>query len=189
MAAVRHGKVAIAAHRHDAAGRRRDGFVVARLARAAGDAFSSRSSHVSGRSRLGFANWRPVLYAYLLWAVALGVGQVLARGERGQRALFLLAGGAVHRRDGDLPDALRPLYRLHRLESQLARRAALQRPRQSASPCSTTPISGTRSATWSIYVAGGARRNTRSPSASRCCSTPTSARASSSASPSCCPSC
>ena len=39
---------------------------------------------------IGFENWRPVLYAYVAWAVALGAGQVLARGEQGQRALFLL---------------------------------------------------------------------------------------------------
>jgi multiple sugar transport system permease protein len=38
----------------------------------------------------GFADWRPVAYAYLVWAVALGVGLVLTRGERGYRALFLL---------------------------------------------------------------------------------------------------
>ncbi|MDA8249340.1 MAG: sugar ABC transporter permease [Rhodospirillales bacterium] len=38
----------------------------------------------------GFADWRSVAYAYLLWAVALGVGLVLSRGERGYRALFLL---------------------------------------------------------------------------------------------------
>jgi multiple sugar transport system permease protein len=39
---------------------------------------------------VGFENWRPVLYAYLLWAVALAVGQVLIRGELGRRSLFLL---------------------------------------------------------------------------------------------------
>jgi multiple sugar transport system permease protein len=38
----------------------------------------------------GFQNWRPLLYAFLLWAIALGVAQVLIRGERGHRALFLL---------------------------------------------------------------------------------------------------
>ena len=38
----------------------------------------------------GFENWRPSVYAYLLWAVALGYGQVLMRGEQGRRALFLL---------------------------------------------------------------------------------------------------
>lgn len=38
----------------------------------------------------GFDNWRPVLFAYLAWGVALGVGQVLARGEAGKRALFVL---------------------------------------------------------------------------------------------------
>ncbi|MER8391038.1 sugar ABC transporter permease [Mesorhizobium sp. M1340] len=39
---------------------------------------------------VGFENWRPVVYAYVLWGVALGIGQVLTRGEDGQRALFLL---------------------------------------------------------------------------------------------------
>ena len=38
----------------------------------------------------GFENWRPVLYAYLFWAVAMGVAQVLIRGEPGKRALFVL---------------------------------------------------------------------------------------------------
>lgn len=38
----------------------------------------------------GFENWRPALYAFLLWGAALAVGQVLMRGERGHRALFLL---------------------------------------------------------------------------------------------------
>jgi multiple sugar transport system permease protein len=44
----------------------------------------------SGTIGAGFADWRPVLYAYLLWSVALGVEQVMVRGQRGQRALFLL---------------------------------------------------------------------------------------------------
>src|SRR5215470_10127220 len=39
---------------------------------------------------VGFENWRPALYGFLLWSVALGAGQVLMRGERGHRALFLL---------------------------------------------------------------------------------------------------
>ncbi len=44
----------------------------------------------TGRIEAGFDNWRPVLYAYFVWGVALGVGQVLKRGEAGWRALFLL---------------------------------------------------------------------------------------------------
>ena len=44
----------------------------------------------AGITRIGFADWRPVLYVYLLWAVALGAGQVMIAGERGRRALFLL---------------------------------------------------------------------------------------------------
>jgi multiple sugar transport system permease protein len=39
---------------------------------------------------VGFDTWRPVLYAYLLWAVTLAGGQVLIRGELGKRSLFLL---------------------------------------------------------------------------------------------------
>jgi multiple sugar transport system permease protein len=39
---------------------------------------------------IGFPNWRPLLYAYLLWAVVLGAWQVITRGYIGQRALFVL---------------------------------------------------------------------------------------------------
>jgi multiple sugar transport system permease protein len=38
----------------------------------------------------GFANWRPVLYSYVLWSIALGAGMVMTRGEGGKRALFIL---------------------------------------------------------------------------------------------------
>jgi multiple sugar transport system permease protein len=38
----------------------------------------------------GFATWRPVLYAYVVWAVALCAGLVFTRGEHGRRALFVL---------------------------------------------------------------------------------------------------
>ncbi|MDH3714440.1 MAG: sugar ABC transporter permease [Gammaproteobacteria bacterium] len=43
-----------------------------------------------GHIAFGFDNWRPVLYAYVLWAISLGVAQVLIRGEQGKRALFVL---------------------------------------------------------------------------------------------------
>jgi multiple sugar transport system permease protein len=46
--------------------------------------------YAAGAISTGFENWRPALYAFLLWGVALGVGQVLIRGEHGHRALFLL---------------------------------------------------------------------------------------------------
>lgn len=39
---------------------------------------------------VGLKDWRPTLYAYLLWAVALGYGQVLMRGQAGLKALFIL---------------------------------------------------------------------------------------------------
>jgi multiple sugar transport system permease protein len=41
-------------------------------------------------STAGFSTWRPVLYAYLVWAVAIGAGQILIRGEAGVRAAFIL---------------------------------------------------------------------------------------------------
>jgi multiple sugar transport system permease protein len=46
--------------------------------------------HATGTIMAGFADWRPILYAYLIWAIAIGIGQVMVRGERGLRALFLL---------------------------------------------------------------------------------------------------
>jgi multiple sugar transport system permease protein len=44
----------------------------------------------SGAIAIGFADWRPLLYMFLIWGVALGVSQVLIRGEEGKQALFLL---------------------------------------------------------------------------------------------------
>ncbi len=46
--------------------------------------------HERGLVALGFENWRPVLFAYLLWAIAMGIAQVLIRGEQGKRSLFVL---------------------------------------------------------------------------------------------------
>jgi multiple sugar transport system permease protein len=43
-----------------------------------------------GAIDLGFENWRPTLYAWILWCVGLCVGQVLVRGEQGKRILFVL---------------------------------------------------------------------------------------------------
>ena len=44
----------------------------------------------AGVTESGFASWQPVLYAYVLWAVAVVFGQILIRGERGSRAAFVL---------------------------------------------------------------------------------------------------
>ena len=38
----------------------------------------------------GFETWRPVLYGFAVWGLALAAAQVLIRGEAGHRALFLL---------------------------------------------------------------------------------------------------
>ena len=44
----------------------------------------------TGRIEIGFANWRPTLYAYILMSVCMCWGQVLTRGEQGKRVLFVL---------------------------------------------------------------------------------------------------
>jgi multiple sugar transport system permease protein len=49
-----------------------------------------QSLFAAGVAAFGFETWRPVLYAFVLWGVALGAGQVLMRGEAGHRALFVL---------------------------------------------------------------------------------------------------
>jgi multiple sugar transport system permease protein len=38
----------------------------------------------------GFRNWQPTMFAWIFWCVSLCVGQVLIRGERGKRLLFVL---------------------------------------------------------------------------------------------------
>ncbi len=44
----------------------------------------------SGWIHIGFADWRPTLYAYVLWGICLCASQVIMRGEHGKRALFVL---------------------------------------------------------------------------------------------------
>ena len=44
----------------------------------------------AGITATGFETWRPVLYAYIVWGIAIGAAQVLLRGEHGQRSLFVL---------------------------------------------------------------------------------------------------
>jgi multiple sugar transport system permease protein len=44
----------------------------------------------AGVLAIGFGNWRPLLYAFVLWGVALGASQILTRGEAGQQTAFVL---------------------------------------------------------------------------------------------------
>lgn len=44
----------------------------------------------AGIVQVGFVNWRPLLYTYVVWSIALCVSQVLTRGDAGWRALFVL---------------------------------------------------------------------------------------------------
>ena len=52
--------------------------------------FLAQLSDAAGLVSIGFGTWRPLLYAYILWGMALGAGQVMMRGEEGHKALFLL---------------------------------------------------------------------------------------------------
>src|SRR4051794_37761218 len=45
---------------------------------------------VAGVTQFAIPNWRPTLYAYVAWSMALGFGLVMIRGEAGMRALFIL---------------------------------------------------------------------------------------------------
>lgn len=47
-------------------------------------------AYETGHIAIGFETWRPVLYAYMLWATALCVSQVVVNGEKGKRTLFVL---------------------------------------------------------------------------------------------------
>ena len=47
-------------------------------------------AHALGLVPIGFANWRPTLYAFLVWGVALGISQVLEYGDVGRQRLFVL---------------------------------------------------------------------------------------------------
>jgi multiple sugar transport system permease protein len=49
-----------------------------------------QSLYVADMIGFGFETWRPVLYVYVFWAVALSADQLIRRGEAGQRALFVL---------------------------------------------------------------------------------------------------
>ncbi|SES46149.1 sugar ABC transporter permease [Rhizobium sp. NFR03] len=44
----------------------------------------------AGVTSIGLVSWRPLLFAYIVWAAALCAAQILIRGEDGQRAAFVL---------------------------------------------------------------------------------------------------
>ncbi|MFN4204589.1 MAG: carbohydrate ABC transporter permease [Tabrizicola sp.] len=50
----------------------------------------AQAAQVLGWRDFGFANWRPTLYAYGLFATCLCWAQVIIRGEQGKRTLFVL---------------------------------------------------------------------------------------------------
>ena len=50
----------------------------------------AQTAQVLGWRDFGFANWRPTLFAYCLFATCLCWAQVIIRGEQGKRTLFIL---------------------------------------------------------------------------------------------------
>jgi len=52
--------------------------------------FLIQSLFDAGVIGFGFENWRPILYAYFLWAFALCASRVLIHGEQGKKSLFVL---------------------------------------------------------------------------------------------------
>ncbi|HVY50855.1 MAG TPA: sugar ABC transporter permease [Devosia sp.] len=44
----------------------------------------------TGLVHLGLTDWRPLLFAYVVWSIALCIRQVMVHGEKGRRALFVL---------------------------------------------------------------------------------------------------
>ncbi len=52
--------------------------------------FCLQAAYDLGWTSLGFENWRPVLYAYFIWAAILCITRVVIYGEAGKKALFVL---------------------------------------------------------------------------------------------------
>jgi multiple sugar transport system permease protein len=51
---------------------------------------AAQTAQHAGLMEFGFSNWRPTLFAYILWSICLCWSQVLIRGEHGKRTLFVL---------------------------------------------------------------------------------------------------
>jgi multiple sugar transport system permease protein len=52
--------------------------------------FAIEALFKAGRISFGFPNWQPVLYAIVIWSVALCLSLVMTRGEGGKKLLFVL---------------------------------------------------------------------------------------------------
>lgn len=74
----------------------------------------------NGWVSIGFETWRPTLFAYVLWAVCLCAGQVIARGRTRETHALCLACDAFCCVDGDLSAAVRVGDRVFRLEPVVA---------------------------------------------------------------------
>ncbi len=52
--------------------------------------FLMQALYKSEITSFGYATWQPVLFAAVLWSIALGTSQVIIKGEAGKRLLFVL---------------------------------------------------------------------------------------------------
>ena len=147
--------------------------------------FALQTAQATGWIDLGLATWRPTLYAYLLWSVCLCWSQVLIRGEQGKRTLFVLPAVLFVVSLTVFPLLFGILIALSDWNLVLARRAAVQRRRQHR-PDVARPVLLERARQHGLVLRSPSSSSTPSPSASRCCSTPRSGRASSGGWRSCC---
>ncbi len=115
-----------------------------------------------------FDTWRPTLYAYVLWAIAIGAAQVMIRGEAGQRALFILPAALFTIAVVIFPTffGLYIAFTEWNLSSFEGRR--FNGIDNLVELFHTTPSIGRRSATW-CSTSPWCSSNTRSPSGSPCC--------------------
>jgi multiple sugar transport system permease protein len=52
--------------------------------------FLIQGLYKAGQISFGFQNWQPILYAIVIWCLALGVSLVMTKGEGGKKLLFVL---------------------------------------------------------------------------------------------------
>jgi multiple sugar transport system permease protein len=52
--------------------------------------FLIQGLYKAGQISSGFQNWQPILYAIVIWCLALGVSLVMTKGEGGKKLLFVL---------------------------------------------------------------------------------------------------
>ena len=107
-----------------------------------------QASATFGFISLRFVDWRPTLYAFLLWGLALGASQVLRYGEAGKQTLFVLPALLFTAAMVIFPTIF-GLYIAFTDWNLNAESGTTSTGSTIFAPFGAIPISGTRSATWS----------------------------------------